>query len=147
MENVEVFTNHNLAGMFLIQGEDVEKYALAVARSCGLEEFDINIVFVDDKRMTELNRQYRKREGTTDVLSFNLSDEGSTILEGEIYVSAPRAHKQATEHGVSPEKELIRLVTHGLLHLAGRTHDSEENYQSMAEETDTYVHQFFRDRM
>lgn len=93
--------------------------------------------------MAELNENYKNRNGTTDVLSFNISDELSDICEGEIYVSLSRAKSQSSEYGVSYTEEIIRLVTHGLLHLGGRVHDSEEEYQAMTSDTEKFVSSFF----
>ena len=83
----------------------------------------VNLNFVDDKAMKELNRKYRRKNQTTDVLSFNLNEEG---LLGEIYISLPQAKRQAKEYNCSLECELIRLTGHGILHLLGYTHKEME---------------------
>lgn len=91
---------------------------------------EVNLVFIDDRRMTQLNREYRKRSGTTDVLSFNLSDNGEP-LQGEIYISLPRAGKQATEFGHSVTREILKLACHGFLHLCDVHHPDEKSRQQM----------------
>jgi probable rRNA maturation factor len=85
---------------------------------------EVNLVFVTDQRMAQLNHQYRGKQGTTDVLSFNLDEEGEK-LQAEIYISLPRARKQALEFGHSPSVEILKLTCHGLLHLCGVHHPDD----------------------
>ena len=67
----------------------------------------------------------------------------SEKVEGEAYISLERAKERSLDYNVSYEEEIIRLVTHGLLHLAGRTHNSDKEYQSMMEDTEKFVNNFF----
>ncbi len=95
--------------------------------------------------MSQLNEQYRKRPGTTDVLSFTLSEESSPALEGEIYISQEQAARQAKEYAVPLEEEIIRLVTHGILHLAGRTHDTDEDFKLYRKDTERLMRRYYRE--
>ncbi len=104
---------------------------------------EINIVFIDDVRMIELNENYKKGEGLTDVLTFILSDDPAEFLDGEIYVSPLKAEQQATEYRVQLQEELLRLVVHGLLHISGMTHNTDEDYRDMMNVTDTLVSAYF----
>ncbi|MEO0082307.1 MAG: rRNA maturation RNase YbeY [candidate division WOR-3 bacterium] len=91
----------------------------------------VNVVLVDDHRIRELNRRFRKQDRPTDVLSFPLGaadlDTGEVVL-GEIYVSRDRARAQARENGVAYHNELKRLMLHGILHLLGFTHREMEPF-------------------
>ncbi|MFW6107563.1 MAG: rRNA maturation RNase YbeY [bacterium] len=80
-----------------------------------------SVVFVDDERMTDINRQYLGREGTTDVIAFPFEDAPLTEDDcaGEIIVSAERARAEAGVRGIDPHAELALYVVHGALHLAG----------------------------
>ena len=84
------------------------------------------IVFIDDERMHELNKNYRGIDRTTDVLSFAFEDNNKICYNirqlGEIYVSIPKMKAQAKEYGHSQKRELAFLVVHGLLHLLGYDH-------------------------
>ncbi len=82
----------------------------------------VGVVFVDDSYMTRLNREFRKKDASTDVLTFSLKDDFQKEILGEIYISVDRAQEQAEEHGEPLEREIRRLIIHGLLHLAGYTH-------------------------
>ena len=98
-------------------------------------EFDevpqIAVVLVSDDEMHRLNRDFRATDRPTDVLSFDLSDEGDQGLSGEVYVGLDQAAVQAQAWGTSPEAELARLMVHGLLHLAGYDHQTDEEAAKM----------------
>jgi len=79
----------------------------------------ISLNFIDDREMKKLNRKFRKKDKTTDVLSFNLNEGG---LLGEVYISWPQAKRQAKEYNCSLTVEILRLIEHGILHLLGYTH-------------------------
>ncbi|MFC1573882.1 rRNA maturation RNase YbeY [Candidatus Latescibacterota bacterium] len=135
--------------MHTVEPHDINDYAVKVCSVAGCSHTSINIVLIGDTKMTDLNETYslsgnilpdkNKRSGTTDVLSFDLSEVSSELLEGEVYVSLDRAKIQAEEYGIPFEIEIVRLVTHGLLHLAGRTHDTPESYRAMVDETENLI--------
>lgn len=143
MTEIEIFVSDEVIDIFPVPQERIGTFAEKVITDSGIESYDVNVVFVDNTKMTGLNESYKKRTGATDVLSFNLSDDTSGILEGEVYISLERALEQASELGVSGEEEIIRLVTHGLLHLAGRTHSNDDDLRSMTSETETFVRNYF----
>ena len=142
MIKVKVIISDEVSGIFPLQIEKVRIFAIGVLKSTGIKNCDFNVVFINNEKMTELNEKYKNRKGPTDVLSFNISDDASDIIEGEVYVSLEKAKKQSTEYNVPYEEEIIRLVTHGLLHLAGWTHDNENDYFSMMNYTDKLVKDF-----
>lgn len=90
---------------------------------------EISVAFVGNREIKKLNKQYRKKNKTTDVLSFLYDDEP---LTGEIVICYPRAALQAKEHGWSARQEIKLLLVHGLLHLAGYDHEkSQEEARKM----------------
>lgn len=78
---------------------------------------EVNIIFVDDDAIHDINKQFLNHDYPTDVISFDLSDESSNVAE--IYISIDRAIQQAKIYKVELQNELARLTAHGLLHLAG----------------------------
>lgn len=82
------------------------------------EDLALSIVFVTDRALARLHGRHLGDRSTTDVITFDLSDdlEGPT---GEIYVSAERAAQVARERRVSVKRELSLYVVHGVLHLCG----------------------------
>ncbi len=84
-----------------------------------LKGHEINIVIADIETITKLNKEFRKVEGPTDVLAFPLKKS----VEGEIWICPEKIRQNAENNDVSFEKELLRIVIHGLLHLAGYDHE------------------------
>ena len=87
------------------------------------------LVFVSDRAMRELNRRWRGKRGTTDVLSFPSGQEefekGEGLSLGDVVVSVEQAARQAAEHGLDFEGEVQQLILHGLLHLCGYDHETD----------------------
>jgi len=79
----------------------------------------VEINFIGDKKMTELNGQYRGKSYPTDVLSFPWNENG---FLGQIYICHPQIKRQAKEVKTTYEAELSRMLIHGLLHLVGHDH-------------------------
>jgi probable rRNA maturation factor len=87
------------------------------------------VAFVSDRAMRELNRKWRGKVGTTDVLSFPAGQEefekGEGLSLGDVVVSVEQAARQAAEHGLDFEGEVSQLILHGLLHLCGYDHERD----------------------
>lgn len=102
------------------------------------EPSELTLTLTDDERMQRLNRQYRDRDTTTDVLAFAAqeaeipghSEEGPLLL-GDIVISVPTAQRQADEQQHALSEELVWLASHGLLHLLGWDHPDDESLQQM----------------
>jgi probable rRNA maturation factor len=143
---VEIISSDDVEDLLPVDSGRLQEYAARVLREGGVSSGEFNVVFIGDEFMTELNEMYKGRKGTTDVLSFNLSDESDEGVSGEVYVSLEQAKTQADELGVPFEEEVVRLVTHGLLHLAGHVHDTDEQYDAMMDRTERLVREFFLNR-
>jgi len=142
MPDVTVFVSEEASDTPAPDPDKLERYAVRVLESVECAESEVTIVFAGDACLAELNEQYRKRGGATDVLTFTLSEPDEPVLGGEIYVSLDRAAVQAAEYGVTAEEETVRLVTHGLLHLSGRVHDTDELYREMTADTEILVRRY-----
>lgn len=96
---------------------------------------NINIAYISDADMQALNFQYRQKESSTDVLSFHYADDFSTLSDedtaGEIVLSESYILRQSAEHGHTPLRETTILVIHGLLHILGYDHETDEDYALM----------------
>ncbi|MFP4163933.1 MAG: rRNA maturation RNase YbeY [Chitinispirillaceae bacterium] len=86
------------------------------------------LVLCSDYIIRKLNRQYRKKDKATDVLSFPFGDPD---LLGEIYISLQRAKIQSKRYGLTYEQEIKRLFVHGLLHLLGHDHHKTAERETM----------------
>ncbi len=84
----------------------------------------LTIVFSNDRLVRQLNRSFRKKDKTTDVLSFPIGEKGpdGSFYLGDIIISVPQAQRQAKQKKQALEKELTILVIHGFLHLLGYEH-------------------------
>ena len=104
---------------------------------------NVEVVFIDDVFMQSLNSKFRQKDGTTDVLSFDLGLP-SGLSEGEvnkeIYISVEQASRQATDLDLSIDEELKRLFLHGLLHLYGWEHNTEAELILMEQEARSILH-------
>jgi rRNA maturation RNase YbeY len=97
------------------------------------------VAFVSDRAMRELNRRWRGKSGTTDVLSFPSGQEEFERAEGltlgDVVVSVEQAGRQAAEHGLDFEGEVAQLILHGLLHLCGYDHETDAGEMNALELT------------
>lgn len=101
----------------------------------------ISVVLVGDKKIRELNRQYRKKDKVTDVLSFG--DWKNSEILGEIVISLPQIKRQAKEYGVESKQELARILIHGILHLTGLDHErSKTEERKMFKKQDDLVKKY-----
>ena len=100
-----------------------------------LDDVEFNIIIVDNNKIRELNRDYRKIDRETDVISFALEDNMTIKLDhrilGDIYISIDKARLQAVEYNHSLLRELAFLSIHGLLHLLGYDHMSSDEEKIM----------------
>jgi len=93
---------------------------------------DATIAFVSDQRIRDLNRQFRGIDTATDVLSFPAGEDSSTNL-GDIAISVERAEVQAKENDLSSDQEIAQLILHGLLHLCGYDHETDDGEMNRLE--------------
>lgn len=101
------------------------------------EGTELSVTFVDNKRIQEINKEYRHKDSATDVISFALEEMGEEEIEiigaemprmlGDIIISIERTKEQAEEYGHSFDRELGFLSLHGFLHLLGYDHMTEED--------------------
>lgn len=92
----------------------------------------MEIVFVTNEKIKELNNYYRNKNNITDVLSFPNDDTEFDSL-GDIFISIEQALKQAKEYEHSDVREISFLAVHGYLHLIGYDHNTKEEEKEMIE--------------
>lgn len=107
-------------------------------KTLGIEDdVEVSCVLVDDERIHEINREYRHIHRSTDVISFAMEDNDQFYVEGmprtlgDIFISVDHAKKQAEEYGHSLRREMCFLFTHGILHLLGYDHMTDEQEKEM----------------
>ena len=108
----------------------VEKIVKEVFNFKNILNYDISLVFVSDEHLSDLKKKYFKMNQYTDVIAFRLNEYGTPFVEGEVYISLPRAKENAKIFDEPYSKEVSRLIIHGCLHLIGlkdKTHIEKEN--------------------
>ncbi len=100
-----------------------------------LDDVLFNVILVDNEYIHKLNREYRKIDRPTDVITFALEDnldiETTPRILGDIYISIEKAKSQALEYGHSFKREICFLAVHGFYHLLGYDHMTEEDEKIM----------------
>ncbi len=112
--------------------------AFAAARA-ELSAAEAAIVLADDEFVAGLNQQYREREGATNVLSFAAADSdmppqalpGMPAMLGDVIVAREITEREAVSAGISIEHHLRHLIVHGMLHLLGFDHMTDEEAAEM----------------
>ena len=133
--------------MYYVENETEEKVDLKQVRAILKkivayygEKRDFSVTFVTDNEIQELNREYREIDAPTDILTFRWDDSPSFPISfeeedvdflnneemGDIFISLDTMRRNAEEFGVREEEELSRLLLHGILHLRGLDHKTND---------------------
>ena len=135
MENVEIFneTEQDLKDLEILK--PLLEYA-RVKENLEDTELEFSVIIVDNKRIHEINKEYRGIDRPTDVISFALEDNEEIEFDhyrvlGDIYISIDKVREQASEYGHSEKRELAFLTVHGFLHLLGYDHMEPEDEKVM----------------
>jgi probable rRNA maturation factor len=112
--------------------------ALDRMEKLGRDISDVSIAFVDDEAMQDLNKRFRKKNKTTDVLTFPADDsyadpKGKGRPIGDIVISVDQARRQAAEEKHSLATEVRYLILHGILHALGYDHESDSGEMNALE--------------
>ena len=99
---------------------------------------EVTFIFGSDELLSDLKKEFFEKDQWTDVIAFRLNDTSEKDVEGEIYISLPRAKENATSYVEPFEKEVARLIIHGCLHLLGFNDKSNDEKKEMTKmENDT----------
>ena len=134
----------NLQDSIVIDTAMIEQRAQRMLDSLGYSNLLVGIRLTDDEELQQLNRDFRDKDHPTDILSFPFYPElkPGEHLElgpddepelGDIAISVARAKNDAKELGISFEDHIVRLLAHGIAHLLGHDHETDEEYEKMLE--------------
>jgi len=96
----------------------------------------VTIAFVSDRKQRALNAEFRGKDKTTDVLSFPVEQEEFEDFDntlGDVVISVEQAARQAKENGLTLEQEISQLILHGLIHLCGYDHETDNGEMNRLE--------------
>lgn len=105
----------------------------------GLTKASVDIAIVGDAKITAVNSQFLKKQNTTDVISFDLSDDDTATFE--LIINADEAKRQAQKRNHSIEAELALYITHGMLHNLGFDDADERQAEKMHKTEDDILQQ------
>ena len=108
-----------------VRANTIRHVAQSVLVQAGHPTAQLSLSLVGKTRMRSLNRRYRGRDYPTDVLAFPMESMGeqTEIFLGDVVICLPIAIGQASRFGNSADKEILRLLIHGTLHLLGYDHE------------------------
>lgn len=109
------------------------KYKKWLKSIAALDEFsvgELNYVFCSDDYLLQVNVDYLNHDTYTDIITFDQSDE-ERIIAGDIFISIDRVRENSTKEGTTFEEELLRVMSHGLLHLMGYKDKKAEDKKTM----------------
>ncbi len=115
---------------------ELKDFLYKVAKDEKLDNIIYNVIIIDNDRIQKINKEYRGKDMSTDVITFALEDDKTfnrtdIRVLGDIYISIDKVRSQALEYGHSFKRELYFLSIHGFLHLLGYDHMKEEEEKVM----------------
>ena len=115
---------------------NIEKLVTNEDRTLG----DVNYILCSDAYLLDINRQYLNHDYYTDVISFDFCEDN--VISGDIFISVDTVADNAKEYGVTFEKELARVMIHGVLHFVGYNDKSDEEVPIMRAKENQYLSLF-----
>lgn len=119
----------------------------------GVHSFELSVIFLSGHQMRALNRKFLGHDYVTDVITFNFMEDSRPLprmnksrrekqvflIEGEIYVCPAEARRNARSYGEPYERELLRYIAHGILHLLGYDDATKTQRSEMRAEEDRLI--------
>ena len=99
----------------------------------GLSQYSINIRIVNDKEMIDLNRKFRKKDSSTNVLSFTNNDISKSVTGnlGDIAINYDYIERESIEQGKAFDDHIIHMLIHGIYHILGLDHENDKMAEIM----------------
>jgi rRNA maturation RNase YbeY len=115
-----------------------KRWLKAIAENDGYKITDLNYIFCTDEYLHKINLDYLNHDTYTDIITFDNSEE-EKLIEGDIFVSIERIIDNAEKLEGGVEKEILRVMSHGLLHLMGYKDKNKEDKKIMREMEDRCI--------
>ncbi len=125
------------------QKNKIKSWLKNVASSYGFSAGELNYVFCDDEYLLQMNRQYLGHDYYTDIITFDSRENAlSKRLDGDIFISVDTVRANGKEYGEGFEREMMRVIAHGLLHLIGFDDHTAAQQKKMREAENTALAQW-----
>lgn len=118
---------------------DLQRLLEAVEREENIMFRHVELVYVNEKQIVEVNREHLGKDYVTDTISFRYDDDNDQAVEGTLYCCAQRIDEQSREFDTDPKTEFYRVFIHGLLHLAGYNDQSPKEKKIMIDLENRYL--------
>jgi len=103
----------------------------------------LNVIFCSDDYLLEINRSYLQHDYYTDIITFDLSSSPKSPITAELYISIDRVKDNARQLGTTIQRELHRVIFHGLLHLVGHKDKTPRDQKQMREKEEYLLRKYF----
>lgn len=117
-----------------------KRWLAAVAAHEGFKIGDVNYIFCDDDYLLKINLEYLNHDTLTDIITFDYVE--NKVLNGDIFISIERVTENSKLFSVPFDQELLRVLSHGLLHLCGYKDKSDEDAAIMRSKEDSSIQLF-----
>lgn len=122
----------------------LKKIGKIILRKERKDRLELSVAFLKEPKMRELNRIYRGKDKSTNVLAFpggnaKIPSEGEGLGLGELVLCPMVIRKDAKKYGITFKTELYRIFIHGLLHLAGYDHEKDADFKRMSRKEEQYL--------
>ena len=139
MKKIELEIDPNFEN---VDSNIVKGLTIGVMRSEKIEEYEILMIFTDDDTLFKLKKEFFNKNQWTDVIAFRMNDYEEELVEGEIYISIPRAKENANKFNEPFAKEIGRLIIHGGLHLLNYDDETTVDKKVITGKEDEYLQHF-----
>ncbi|WP_367914866.1 rRNA maturation RNase YbeY [Leadbetterella sp. DM7] len=136
--------NIELGGFRLTERNRKKELLKRIIREHGFRPGELNYIFMSDDDLLKINIEYLNHSTYTDIITFDNSETDDTI-EGDIFISVDRVRENAEKFGTGFESELVRVMAHGVLHLAGYKDKKPEEAQAMRAAEEKALKAYFTD--
>jgi rRNA maturation RNase YbeY len=117
--------------------ERVKKWLVFIANKHEKEIGEISYIFCSDSYLLEVNRQYLDHDYLTDIITFDYTEENT--ISGDVFISTDRVSENAVEFDVSYDEELLRVISHGVLHLIGFNDKNDADQEVMTQQENASI--------
>ena len=121
----------------------LKQFLCTLARKEGKKITSLNIIFCDDEQLLQINQSFLQHNDYTDIITFDLSPVKNGPITAEIYISTERVRENARLFKTSIQRELHRVVFHGMLHLCGYGDKKPKDVVLMRAKEDFYLNRYF----
>lgn len=134
------FDLSNISSCKIPAGEDQYRALLQIVEEYEDVHFrSVELVYVDEKEITRINREFLNHNYVTDIITFRYDEGQDSAIEATLYCCAPRIQEQSKEFGTEEASEFLRVFVHGLIHLAGYNDETKSEKARMTELENRYL--------